>query len=464
MVEVSYYKQSIIKPRLNDTFNLPFKQEDVDFAIPYIDEDLPFYLDPFLLWKSPSQQDNSLHTLIINYFNRLGWLFLKGKIKEAVETLIIASECNEVGLGDSVRRIGKPIGYKTSEDILNLFKIIPQVKTNGFLHIEEIQLLVANIAKDRISDISCNFIKSFLVDYTIGCCNKYSIPMVDFDLYIYNHHKYKFVKERVPLPYNPVNRKPIILVAKRWLRKIPWINFNDYDTETVIKGLHNVNGKKLNRIQLLNFNRNNYGCIQSYVKNKEINHKHCNVDPLFKALPIYSAKRKLNNILKLPTGKDNNADKKYEDYVCQLLPSFLYPHLDFADFQSRTESGVSIRDIIFYNNTSHHFLEQIYKDYECKQIVFELKNVNEVERTHINQLNRYLKNQFGNFGILITRNKPPKKVIKNTIDLWSGQRKCVLIMDDEDIKMMFQLYENKQRIPVDVIKKKYIEFSRMCPG
>ena len=57
-----------------------------------------------------------------------------------------------------------------------------------------------------------------------------------------------------------------------------------------------------------------------------------------------------------------------------------------------------------------------------------------------------------------------KKIFKNTVDLWSGQRKCILILDDEDLKMMWQIYESKQRLPIDVINKKYVEFTRACPG
>ena len=63
---------AIIRPRLNDYHNLPFLQEEVDFAIPFLDEDLPLYVDPFLLWKIHSQQDNALHTSVVNSFNQLG--------------------------------------------------------------------------------------------------------------------------------------------------------------------------------------------------------------------------------------------------------------------------------------------------------------------------------------------------------------------------------------------------------
>ncbi|WP_319503177.1 GxxExxY protein [uncultured Draconibacterium sp.] len=146
------------------------------------------------------------------------------------------------------------------------------------------------------------------------------------------------------------------------------------------------------------------------------------------------------------------------------MASIVYPHLDFAQEQSRTESGVQIRDLIFYNNRSLDFLQEIYDSYDCKQIVMELKNVQEVKQEHILQLNRYLKEQFGKFGIIITRKPAPQKVIKNTIDLWSAHRKCIIILDDNDIKSMVQVFDSKQRFPIEIIKKKYIEFTRACPS
>ncbi|MDP1676078.1 MAG: hypothetical protein Q8L88_04370 [Bacteroidota bacterium] len=149
---------NIIRPRLNDFYNLPFRQEDVDFVIPFLDEDIPFYIDPFLLWKSPSQQDNALHLSLINSFNYLGYQFLKGNV-DSLQILINSSECNEIGLGTSKSKIGKRIGQKAASDILTLFKDIPHISKSGFIHFEEIQLFVDNIAEDRISDITANFIK-----------------------------------------------------------------------------------------------------------------------------------------------------------------------------------------------------------------------------------------------------------------------------------------------------------------
>ena len=217
----------IIRPRLNDFYNLPFTQEKADFAIPFLDEDIPLYLDPFLLWKSPSQQDNSLHTTIISSFNYLGKQFLKDP-DTAIHNLIEISECDEVGLGTSVTKHGKKIGYKMALAILSTFRDIPQVHKHGYLHFEELQLIIENFSKDRICDISCNFIKSFLIDYTIQQCEKYMIPMVSVEIDLFNIKKYKIIKEKTTLPVTPELKEPILLIPKRWLRFSPWINLEDY--------------------------------------------------------------------------------------------------------------------------------------------------------------------------------------------------------------------------------------------
>ncbi len=110
------------------------------------------------------------------------------------------------------------------------------------------------------------------------------------------------------------------------------------------------------------------------------------------------------------------------------------------------------------------FLKDIHQDYGARQIVFELKNVATVEREHINQLNRYLTDQFGRFGVMLTRHAPSAAVFRNTIDLWAGQRRCIVIMTDSDVETMVRVYETKQRFPTEVVKAQYIEFVRKCPS
>lgn len=456
----------IVRPRLNDYYDIPITQEEVDFAIPLLEEDIPLYVDPFLLWKSPSLQDNSLHTVLINAFNHLGLLISKGREREAIEILKESSECAEVGLGSSKDKKGLKIGDQTASSILSLFSDIPLLSKSGFTHFEEIQMFVQGISKDRISDMTCSFIKSFLIDFTLENAEKYRIPLFKTEnLRVYDYKTNKYKEETISLPQNPGNGMPIILVPKRWLRYSPWINYEDYFESHYIKNIdEKIDNGELGRVKILNFNRQNYDMVQSYIRIKEKVQVDCVNDPLFRQIPIVSAKRSLSGLKKLPTGKTENADILYEKTIGQLMSSLLYPHLDFADIQSRIDSGSQIRDLIFYNNRSYPFLADIYDEYVSKQIVMEIKNVKEIEREHINQLNRYMTDAFGRFGIIITRNKIKNALQKNLIDLWSGQRRCILVLTDEDIEMMVGVFEDKQRLPLEVIKMRYIEFRRSCPA
>lgn len=454
----------IIRPRLSDYYNVPLLQSEVDFAIPFIDEDLPLYVDPFLMWKSPSQMDNMLHAGIMQSFNNLGQMYLSEQKDTAIDNLIFLSECDEAGLGTSKTRKGRPISRDNAIAILELYNEIPQIRQYGLRHLELIQLLVDNISKDRICDISCSLIKSFLIDYTIDQCKRYDIPLRLSKISIYDYKKCEIVTDKVELPINEESKQPILLIPKRWLRYSPWLNYEDYFEHYLIKNIEKEYDGINNRIEVLKYNRDNFNMIEQYTSLKEKDSVKCENDPLFSKIPINSANRKVSDIKKLPTGKTDGADKKYEELMGKVMASLLYPYLDFATEQSRTDSGTQIRDLIFYNNTSTDFLAEIHKKYDCKQIVFELKNVKAIEREHINQLNRYMSDNFGRFGIIFTRNKPSKQMIQNTIDLWSGQRRCILIMDDSDLELMRSCNENGQRQPIEVIKKKYIEFTRMCPN
>ncbi|ECH8856789.1 hypothetical protein EQ48_03460 [Salmonella enterica subsp. houtenae] len=456
----------LFRPRITDHYGIHKSQADLDFAIQFFDEDIPLYVDPFLLWKSPSLQDQALHTAITNSFNHLNYLMKKRREEEAADTLINLSECSETGLGVSKSRRGVKIGLKQANEILRLFNDVPEYSQFGFTHFEVIQLYVSGISKDRVSDIACNYIKSFLIDYTIEQSEINGIPMEGVILdAVYNYQKHSFdFNKKIRLPVNPKTKEPLIFTPKRWLRFNPWINFEDYFASYCPRDeIFNPNEPE-ERVKILNFNRENYGVIEEYVKYKSRTSQDCQNDPLFSQIPVLSAKRKLAELLKLKTGKEDGADMRYEDLSADLLATLFYPHLDFANTQSRTESGRHIRDLIFYNNRDVDFLDEIFNEYDNRQLVIEMKNVKAIDRDHINQLNRYLQPNIGRFGIFLTRNPLPKAMYKNTIDLWSSQRKCIIAITDDDLKLMVDVYESKQRAPVEVLKKKYIEFRRSCPS
>lgn len=455
---------SLIRPRFTEHNEVFVPQAELDFAIPFLDEDIPLYIDPFLMWRSPALQDKGLHQVILGAFNNLGALAKAGKQDQAVQQLIAASECDEVGLGTSGTRKGTRIGRAKAEEVLSLFDRISYYRDHGFRHFEEIQLFVDGIGKDRISDIACNFIKSFLIDYTFQECRALGIELKNAVVpNVYNPSSRSFEDVNANVPVHPTTGLPVLLVPKRWLRHVPWINYDVYFRDFCPQDDIAHEGEELTRVRVQTYNRDNYGVVDAFVTARERSFKDCENDPLFSQIPVLSARRKLAEIKKLPTGKDGGADIAYEKHIGQLLPSLLYPQLDFAKLQARTDSGVSIRDLIFYNSRTHPFLLELMKDYGSRQITFEMKNVLSIERGHVDQLNRYLKENLGNFGVFVTRNPLKRAQFSSTIDLWSGQRKAIVSLTDSDIEQMVEVFESKQREPIDIIIKKYADFRRACP-
>jgi hypothetical protein len=455
----------LIRPRLTDYHGIHKSQEALDFAIPFLDEDIPLYLDPFLLWKSPSLSDQALHRVIIDSFNRMGEDFLSGDQDVAIKNLVSISECEEIGLGSSATKKGKRISIQLAEEILAILTDVSKHTGLGVTHIEMIPLLVHGIGKDRISDFSCSLIKSHLADFTLDRCQEYSIPLVKTELKnVYDYKTNSFSNKPMNLPCNPENGDPILLLPKRWLRFNPWITYDDYFVNHCPQDDIGKPGEVLDRVKVLKYNQDNFDQLIQYVEAKERTSADCKNDPLFNQIHVTSAKKSLSQLKKIPSGNKNMAARKYEDNIVKLLASMLYPHLDFAKDQSRTESGAQIRDLIFYNGAEHPFLKKILAKYNSHQIVFEIKNVKSLERDHVNQVNRYMTDSLGKFGVIVTRNAPTKARRQSIIDLWSGQRRCILVLTDEDIAQMAELFESKQRDPIDVLTKKYAEFERDCPA
>lgn len=456
----------LINPRLTDYHGIAASQETLEFAIPYLDQDIPLSVDPFLLWKSPSQQDNALHRVLVDGMNSIMASASRGQADSSIAQLVAASECNEIGLGNSVSRRGRRISPKLAGNMIQLFQNVAALRSNGVTHLEELQLLVDGLGKDRICDFTCSFLKSFLIDYTMDQCGKLGIPTSDCVLdTVYDQRRHAFVDgTRAKLPFHPITNAPLLLAPKRWLRFIPWIAYDDYFASACPQDDVAHDGQELTHVAVLNFNRENYGVVSAYVREKERTADSCACDPLFEQIPVVNAKRLVSKLAKLPTGKTDNADKKYEDAICQLMASTCYPHLDFAADQVRTDSGTQIRDLIFYNTQGIPFLKELATDYGSRQVVMEIKNVAEVTREHINQLNRYMTGSLGTFGVLITRNELRRPMLQNTIDLWAGQRRCIITLVDADVQQIVELYESKQRNPLDVIVKKYTQFRRRCPS
>jgi hypothetical protein len=347
-----------------------------------------------------------------------------------------------------------------------VFRSTPQLLEGQLDHIEELQLFVSGIGEDRISDVTGSILRDFFIEYSAEQASVWGLPTEVFPSgLVWDTTRNTWTAgAKVELPYNPIDGTPLLLAPLNLLRHLPWINYEDfyrsYFSRYVLAPGRALS--KQSKANVLAYNRANYEVVQRYVTGKERAAAACHPTPLFEPLRLATLKTKLKKLRATPLGASGH-DKAYEEAAYDLLSSLLYPELELAATQVRTIGGIHIRDVIFYNDGKNSFLRDLRERYEARQLVFELKNVKSLDTEHVNQLYRYLGGEFGNVGVLVTRNPVPKNVQRNIVDLHSGKRAVIVCLDDRDLEQMVSVLEAHRR-PIEVVKKKYVELTRLLPS
>lgn len=161
-----------MKLYFTDIFNI---EEDIldeygAFNISLIN-DMPLFVDPFLLFYSTKKEYQKLHEEIINYL-----IFLKNKsLLKLDETQLKAwymfpeQKQNWLGYsmsGNSGSGLGKDFADNLKYVLKEKFNDFGSEKISKGTHLEKLCLINEGVGKDNISDFSVNLIKGFLLEYT----------------------------------------------------------------------------------------------------------------------------------------------------------------------------------------------------------------------------------------------------------------------------------------------------------
>ena len=97
-------------------------------------------------------------------------------------------------------------------------------------HFEELGILNEGIGPDRISDFTCNVLRSRLITYTKSVARRHHLKVESFRVpgAAYDPQRVAWVAETHDLPTNPYNKGPVLLVPRRFLRDLPTINAEDW--------------------------------------------------------------------------------------------------------------------------------------------------------------------------------------------------------------------------------------------
>ena len=291
-----------VKIYFSDFFNV---SEDVIEAYGAVNisliNDLPLFIDPFLLFNSEDEQLLMIHDEMINYLR-----FLQGKSEDFKEptdammkTWYLFSEVKQTWLGFSLagnsgRGLGREFAYGLHSGLGSIFKSFGKETITKTPHMEKLCLITSNVGRDKISDFTTNFAKKYLLDYTERFAREYLEPSQCREIAIpkvyFNYKTETWFSQKYYLPY--FNDDYVLLTPKCILtRDDTFINRSDMlrnlqtivpsvDDETLRFELNNyLTGRLCNGDRKLSqkekdqatelFIRNHPEIIDYYVKYKE---------------------------------------------------------------------------------------------------------------------------------------------------------------------------------------------------
>lgn len=443
------------------------KQLEVDFVIPLRNGDLPLCIDPFLLYKSRDPELRLLHTRIVNHFVSGMTALIEGDQDEA-EHIFTFPEVPEVGLGYGASdKRGSGLGGVLRGLLIETLKASPAILERGIRHVEEMQLLSPGIGPDRIGDIASNILKEYLITYTQRQCAIHGIPMQrDLPIgHVYDANDRLWRDGYYDLPANPDDGGAVLLVPRRIVRQLPWINYDNFvRTEfraylAAKRGLAVLSrGPSPSKTQVASTSRVETAIIDNYVKQRE--QQSSEAQPF---IPSVSNETKStgealrDRLRNTPVGHQSAA--VYQQLVLDILTFVFCPDLIDGRLEVRTIDGTERRDIIFTNDSDSSFFDYVRNTHDGLTIMFEVKNVAELAMPALNQSATYLGDRIGRLGFIVTRHPPADNLIRKQMSIFndSNPRKILLVMSDSDLIELIEM-RVQEASPVKWLQKRYRDF------
>jgi hypothetical protein len=442
------------------------RQLEVDFVVPRLVGDIPLCIDPFLLYKSRDPELRALHDRIIQHF-RLGMSMLASDDQAEAERILTFPEVSEVGLGyGSKDKDGSGLGTVLRNLLIETLKASPAIMRRGIRHIEEMQLISPGIGPDRVGDIASNILKEYLINYTQRQCAIHRIPLQSgvplqhvFDL-----------EERIwrdgyfDLPISPHDGTPVLLVPRRIVRQLPWINYDNFiRTEFRVylsaKSASAVkSGKVPSKAEVTSASRVETSIIDNYVRGREL--QAAQALPFLPAIndeTMTTGESLIRRLKNTPMGIQ--AAHGYQQLTLDIFTFVFYPDLIDGRLEEKTIDGTERRDVLFTNDSDSPFLEYIRNTHDSLIIMFEAKNVAELTMAALNQSAVYLGDRIGRFGCIVTRLAPEENVLRKQIAIFndSQPRKVLLILSDADLIDLIET-RMQDKSPVRWLQKRYRDF------
>lgn len=114
--------------------------------------------------------------------------------------------------------------------------------------------------------------------------------------------------------------------------------------------------------------------------------------------------RLISELTSIPTGQDGAA--QFEEWCRDVIGIAFAKELTNIQLHPN-QQAVQRRDVVATNQGIRGFWKRILEDYETRQLIFEIKNYEEIGIDEYRQLNGYLTREYGRMGFIVCRDKQP---------------------------------------------------------
>ena len=430
-------------------------QYDVDFVNPLLGVDIPLGIDPFLLYKSRDPALRGLHGQVLDVFNAGIKAVARGDLAEA-RRILDFPEAEEIGFGYTQGgKRGSGVGDRLSSLVIETVVDSPSLQQRGVKHVEEMQLLSAGIGPDRVSDIAADILKRFLIEYTQRQCRLWNVPMrsgVPVS-HVFDPSRCEWADSYEEMPVSPFDGSPILLVPRRWVRTLPWINYDDF-SRTEFRAYLAARREKARasraagtasvgsgrKQDIVTVTRRDIALVDRYVQARE--RRAAEALPELQYIDEDAARQAEALLARLeacPAGRERAGD--YQRLTLEVLNFLFNPDLIDGKLEEATAEGTERRDIVFTNDSDEPFWAYVRTEHSGLLLMFETKNTVDLDMGAVNQTATYLGDRLGRLGIIVTRQTESDAVRRKLFSVWndSSPRKVILVLADEHLKELLAL-------------------------
>jgi len=470
--------------KISEIYNLNKSQFELDFVDIDINKDTALFLDPHFLSVRSDRWSTNCAGAIRDFFQHIINLVNSRRIAEARNKFGFLGEPNETCLGLSEGRPkGRGVGSSDANKIFESILRSRAIQTGIVEDLEDTIIFVDNIGKDKLSDMTTNIIKKYLIEYTQSQCELWNIEMQDN---VPSGHFWNIDEKEWDNIYTRmliIDDRKILLVPKGIVSYSEDYVPQKYHRHFVLNFLKDehlrINSALVQRKKLKS------GKVKRYVTKKDLEEKvaplnkdflrrftedHIEVFDDFKnniAGNQYSLSNEefgeinseevINHLIEslrnLPSGREDA--ERYHKLIYGILEFIFYPSLICPKIEQEIHQGRKRIDITFDNAAQEGFFNDLHRVHRlpCQYIFIECKNYSsDPTNPELDQLAGRFGPNKGEFGFLLCRTIEDMDLfLRRCSDTYDDNRGLIIPLVDSDLENILDGYKEGIDNPEDLV-------------